>query len=111
MRTPPRFAIKKEAEGFEFDAYNLCATLPAKEIAVSARPAPKKATNLSINADLLCEAKALKINLSQAFEAYLTELVTAKRKEKWLEENRDAINAYNQFVDEHGVFSDGWRSF
>jgi len=78
---------------------------------MSAQPAPKKATNLSINADLLREAKALDINLSQAFEAHLAELVKTRKQEKWLEENREAIAAYNRFVDEHGVFSDGWRSF
>ena len=73
--------------------------------------AQKKPTNLTINADLLREAKALDINLSQTFETHLAELVKAKKREKWLAENRDAIDAYNRFVDEHGVFSDGWRSF
>ncbi len=73
--------------------------------------AQKKPTNLTINADLLREAKALDINLSQVFEAHLAELVKTKKQDKWLTENREAINAYNQFVDEHGVFSDGWRSF
>jgi len=42
-------------------------------------PASKKATNLSIRSDLLYEAKALKINLSQAFETHLAELVKAKK--------------------------------
>ena len=78
---------------------------------MSTRPASKKATNLSISSDLLFEAKALKINLSQAFETHLAELVKAKKQEQWLEENREAINANNQFVDKNGVFSDGWRSF
>jgi antitoxin CcdA len=77
----------------------------------SAMSAQKKPTNLTINADLLREAKALDINLSQAFETHLAELVKAKKQEKWLVENREAIDAYNRFVDEHGVFSDGWRSF
>ena len=76
-----------------------------------AQPAPKKAANLSVNADLLCQAKALDINLSQAFEAHLAELVRAKKQEQWLRENAAAIAAHNRFVDEQGVFSDGWRSF
>jgi antitoxin CcdA len=71
----------------------------------------KKPTNLTINADLLREAKALDINLSQAFETHLAELVKTKKQEKWLAENREAIEAYNRFVDENGVFSDGWRIF
>lgn len=29
----------------------------------------------------------------------------------WLEENRDAIDAYNQRVQHDGVFSDGLRAF
>jgi antitoxin CcdA len=78
---------------------------------MSAQTTPKKATNLSISAELLREAKMLDINLSQAFEVHLAELVNAKKQQKWLAENRDAIAAYNHFVDEHGVFSDGWRSF
>ena len=78
---------------------------------MSAQPTPKKATNLSINAELLRQAKMLDINLSQAFETHLSELVRAKKRANWLEENQDAIEAYNRFVDEHGVFSDGWRSF
>ena len=37
--------------------------------------AAKKATNLSINSDLLKKAKDLKINLSKNFESYLNQLV------------------------------------
>ncbi len=51
---------------------------------MSAQPAPKKTTNLSINADLLREAKALDINLSQAFETQLAELVKAKKAKSYL---------------------------
>ncbi len=76
-----------------------------------ANPAPKRATNLSIRADLLAEAKALKINLSQALETHLAELIRARKREQWLGENREAIDAYNQRVEREGVFSDGWRTF
>lgn len=31
--------------------------------------------------------------------------------QEWLKENRKAIDHYNKRVDEHGVFSDGLRSF
>ena len=71
----------------------------------------KKATNLSIRADLLAEAKSLNIDLSQAFEIHLAELVKLKRQEQWLKETREAIAAYNQRVEEQGVFSDDWRMF
>jgi len=29
----------------------------------------------------------------------------------WLEKNRPALDAYNEHVEKHGVFSDGLRSF
>ena len=35
----------------------------------------------------------------------------AKQHEQWLEENRDAIQAYNRFIEEHDCFSEGLRSF
>ena len=70
--------------------------------------APKKATNLSVNSDLLSQAKELKINLSQSFEMYLAELVAKKYSESWRKENRKAIEKYNEDVSNRGAFS---RSF
>lgn len=71
----------------------------------------KRAANLSINAGLLDEAKALEINLSATFERALEEEVRARQRQLWLAENREAIAAYNEFVARNGVFSDGLRSF
>lgn len=73
---------------------------------------PKKPTNLSINSDLLNKARELNIvNLSAVLEQALAERVRERQRERWLAENRDAIAAYNEHVDQHGVFSDGQRSF
>jgi len=49
--------------------------------------AEKKATNLSINADLLKKAKSYKINLSKNFESYLNQLVKEQEEKKWRENN------------------------
>ena len=73
--------------------------------------APKRAANLSVNGDLLNKAKDLDINLSATLEQALTEAVKQKQREQWLAENRNAITAYNEHVDVHGVFSDELRSF
>ncbi len=73
--------------------------------------APKKPTNVSINSDLLAKARELKINLSSTLESALTELVNEKRRELWKQENRQAIEAYNQLMEEHGTFGDDLRSF
>jgi antitoxin CcdA len=73
--------------------------------------APKRATNLSINSDLLEKAKSYNINLSKSFESYLNELVKKRAEKQWKEENLQAIEAFNERVDKQGVFSDGLRSF
>lgn len=73
--------------------------------------APKKATNLSINSDLLRQAKELNINLSQQVEKYLSELVREAKQQQWREENAEFIAAYNKRIEAEGVFSDGLRRF
>ncbi len=73
--------------------------------------APKRPANLSINSDLLSKAKELNINLSATLELALSEALKGKQREQWLAENKAAIDAYNEHVETHGVFSDGLRSF
>lgn len=73
--------------------------------------APKKPTNLTINSDLLSQAKEMKINLSATLENALADALKAKKREIWKEENKEAINAYNENVSEYGVFSDEIRMF
>jgi antitoxin CcdA len=73
--------------------------------------APKKSTNLSINSDLLRQAKELRINISQALEIRLAELLREENSLRWNEENREAIEDYNSRIEAHGAFSDGLRRF
>ena len=73
--------------------------------------APKRAANLSINGDLLKQARALNINLSAAFEKTLATLVKTKQQQVWLAENQHAIDAYNHQIDTTGTFSDTLRTF
>ena len=73
--------------------------------------ASKKATNLSINSDLLSQARTLNINLSGTLEQALVETIKQRQREQWLAENRTAIAAYNEHVERNGVFSDGLRAF
>jgi antitoxin CcdA len=51
------------------------------------------------------------INLSATLEHALAAAVRDKQRAKWLVDNKDAIDAYNDHVDRHAVFSDGLRSF
>jgi antitoxin CcdA len=71
----------------------------------------KKATNLSINADLLQKAKLYGFNLSQHFEMYLEKLIREKEKQKWLEESQEAIKKQNNRIEQCGTFSDNYRRF
>jgi len=71
----------------------------------------KRATNVSINQGLLEDARALDINLSATLERALEAEVRARKREKWLEENREAITAYNERVARDGVAGDHVRAF
>ena len=73
--------------------------------------ATKKAANLSVRADLLEEARAYKINLSQTLEAALQVELKKEKERRWLEENRAAIEAYNREIAEYGLFSDAFRDY
>ena len=73
--------------------------------------APKKATNLTVNSDLLSQAKALGINISAVLEQSLAEQVKKLKAAAWVRENESAIQAYNQDVEHNGTFGDDSRAF
>lgn len=73
--------------------------------------APKKPVNLSLNSDLLRLSRDLGLNLSSLAEEAIAKAARARLAESWLAENAEAIQAYNERVETHGVFSDGLRSF
>ncbi len=59
-------------------------------------------TNVTLPEALLRDARDLGINLSQACERGLAAEVMALRRQRWLQQNRDAIDAYNEHVARHG---------
>ena len=71
----------------------------------------KKAANLTVRADLLEEARARKINLSQTLETALAAELKKRREAEWLEQNREAIAAYGRLIEREGLLSDSYRSF
>ncbi|QTD43664.1 type II toxin-antitoxin system CcdA family antitoxin [Ottowia testudinis] len=73
--------------------------------------ASKRAANLSINSELLQQARALDINLSATLEQALQQAVRTRQAELWRRQNLHAIAAYNDAVEAQGVFSDGVRAF
>ncbi len=48
---------------------------------------------------------------ARARKQALDEALRKKLREQWLSENKAAMQAYNAYVEQHGVYSDGLRSF
>ncbi|MGK3225594.1 type II toxin-antitoxin system CcdA family antitoxin [Enterobacter soli] len=71
----------------------------------------KKSVNVSLAPEILDEARKLELNLSAVLTEALQEKFREKHRAAWLEENKDAIEAVNQWVDENGSFSNFQRSF
>jgi len=73
--------------------------------------APKLSISLSVNSELLKKSRALNINLSAALEKILSKHLLKHARTQWVEQNRNAIRSYNQFVEENGCFADEYRIF
>jgi antitoxin CcdA len=76
---------------------------------MSERPVKKRAVNLFVDADLLDEARRLRINVSETLERRLRAIVRAEQEKHWLEENRQAIASINSFIDRHGLLASRLR--
>jgi antitoxin CcdA len=74
-------------------------------------PKQRRATNVSLRSDLIEEARKLNINISQACERGLEEQVRKSLRETWLEENQEAIEGWNRWVEENGLPLARYRQF
>lgn len=73
--------------------------------------APRRATNVSLPIDDLAAAKELGVNVSRACANGLAAELKKARETKWLEENWDAIQSSNRWVEEHGLPLAEYRQF
>ncbi len=64
---------------------------------------PRKPTNLSLDSELLKEAKSLGINVSRSAEAGIAAAVKRHKQEQWLKENADALASSNAYVEANGL--------
>jgi len=71
----------------------------------------RRATNVSLPAALVGEAKALGINLSRACEDGVQAALSAERERRWKIENAAALAAYNQWIEQNGLPLDDFRQF
>jgi Post-segregation antitoxin (ccd killing mechanism protein) encoded by the F plasmid len=67
------------------------------------RTASRKATNFSARPELVAEARELGINLSDVFERGLQQAIAEARSALWLEENREALESSNAWVEARGL--------
>jgi len=81
------------------------------EQTLRSRHTAKRATNLSLSADVLDAARMLKINVSQVCDSHLREVVRREQERRWREEHADFIAAYNATIEADGLPLDEWRSF
>lgn len=73
--------------------------------------APKKATNLSLNSKVLEMARELGMNVSQTVDGLLAEEVERRYWEKWNEDNKAGIAAYNARIASEGLPLAKYRTF
>ena len=73
--------------------------------------APKKATNLSLNARVLEIAREMGMNVSQTVDTLLAAEVRRRYWEQWNEENREAVAAYNARIASEGLPLAKYRTF
>ena len=77
---------------------------------MSERPVKKRAVNLFVDAELLDEARRMRIDISETLERRLRTIVRAEQEKRWLDENRDAIASINMFIRRHGLLTGRLRS-
>ena len=71
----------------------------------------RQPANLSIDSKLLKEAKGLDVNVSRAAEAGIAEAVATEKTRLWKLENRATIEAWNEYVEKHGIPLEEHRQF
>lgn len=73
--------------------------------------ADRRSTSLTLDRDLLDEAKALGVNVSRAAEAGVLAAVKAERARRWKVDNAEAVAAYNTWIEENGIPNASVRLF
>jgi antitoxin CcdA len=74
-----------------------------KALDVSSSDKLKKPVTLTVRSGLVKEARSLGVNTSQAAEDGIATAVRRAKERAWLEENKAAIEAYNERIEKHGT--------
>ncbi len=71
----------------------------------------KQVTHVAIRTDLLTTARELGLSISSAAEGGLERAIAEAREARWREENREAIDSANAYVERHGLPLERYRRF
>ena len=88
--------------------------IPDTQRGIHVRNAPdtaKRPVNLLINARTLELAKELGLNLSQTVDSLLGAEVKRRYWQRWNDDNKEAIDAYNARIADEGLPLAHYRSF
>jgi antitoxin CcdA len=85
----------------------ICASIMESALSQHAR----KPANLSLNEDLVTQARDLNINLSRAAEDGIARAIKTERERLWRIENAEGIAASNAYVEKHGLPLQKYRQF
>lgn len=71
----------------------------------------KTRVSVTIDEDLVAQAKAAGINLSAVAEDAIRLETRAEEMRQWAQENKAALEAKARLIEEEGLWSDGLRMF
>jgi len=71
----------------------------------------RKSVNLTMDSGIVAAAREAGVNLSQVSEAGIAAAVKALHEQRWIEDNRAAIESSNAYVEQHGLPFAKYRQF
>jgi len=75
-------------------------------IGTGPKPGPKRAVNVSVDAEILKAAKAMNVNVSQALEDVLRKITEPERIRHFREEHKESLASYDRLIERAGVFGE-----
>ncbi|REF25998.1 antitoxin CcdA [Xenorhabdus cabanillasii] len=78
---------------------------------MTAKQRNTQSVTMTVERGLLNRAREAGINFSATLTAALDAELRLHEARKWRAENMEALEALNRFHDEHGCFSDEYRTF
>ena len=75
------------------------------------RVRPRRRLKVHLDAALMADVEALDIDITFAASAGIKQAISKEKGRRWLEENREALEYFNEWVAEHGLPLAKYRMF